>query len=115
VARQVVHDHDVAAAQLGTETLGDGGLERSAVDRAVEDKGRDQGGGAEPSHEGAGLPVSVGDANPQTLVPWSASVPPRHGGRSPGLVDDDKAGRVEVELAFEPSLAPPYNVRPVLL
>ena len=35
VARQVVHDHDVAWAQFGNQDLGHLSLERDAVDRAV--------------------------------------------------------------------------------
>jgi hypothetical protein len=40
---------------------------------------------------------------------------PGHVGRRPGLVDEDQALRIEVELAVEPGLAPAQDVRAVLL
>jgi hypothetical protein len=34
----------------------------------------------------------------------------RHVGRGPGFVDEDEAGRIKIELALEPLLAPLQDV-----
>ncbi len=115
VAGQVVHDHDVACLQLGDEDACDVGLERLAVDRAVEDEGRDEPARAQPGNKGRGLPVSMRYADPQALPARGSSVAPGHVGGSPGLVDEHEAPRVEVELILEPGFAPLQDVRAVLL
>src|SRR3954454_10209917 len=43
------------------------------------------------------------------------AAPARHVGRGPGLVDEDEARGIEVELALEPGLAPLQDVGAVLL
>jgi hypothetical protein len=45
----------------------------------------------------------------------AAAVGPSHVGRSPGLVDKDQAFGIEIDLAFEPGLAPLQDVGAVLL
>lgn len=42
VAGQVVHDHDVAGVKLGQQHLLDIGFKTDAVDRPVDDEGRDE-------------------------------------------------------------------------
>jgi len=67
VAAEIVHDHDVAGLQFGNEKLFDIGLEREAVDRPIEDHGRDHAADAQSCDERRGFPVSVRDADPQPL------------------------------------------------
>jgi hypothetical protein len=98
----------------GTRTL-DIGLEGDAIDRAIEHEGRDHAARGQASDEGRRFLVAVGDADPQAFAAAAAAVGPRHVGRSPGLVDEDQALGIEIELAFEPGLAPLQDVGAVLL
>src|SRR3954453_7531408 len=102
VARQVVHDDDVSRAHLRDENLLDVYLEGVAIDRTVEHERDDQAGEPQPGDEGGRLPVTVRHARPQALAPERPSVAPGHVGRGPGLVDEDEAGRIKVELLVEP-------------
>ena len=49
--------------------------------------------------------MSVRNADPKTLTSRSATVTARNVGGGPGLVDEDQALGVEIELPFEPGLA----------
>ena len=59
--------------------------------------------------------MAVGNANPQPFAAAAAAVGPSHVGRSPGLIDEDQAFGIEIELAFEPGFAPLQDVGAVLL
>ena len=55
------------------------------------------------------------NAGAQPLALRRAAVLARHIGRGPGLVDEDEALGIEIELAVEPVLAPLQDVRAILL
>ena len=59
--------------------------------------------------------MTVRHAGPQALAAERSSVPPGHVGGGPGLVDEDEARGVEIELVVEPLLTSPQDVRPLLL
>ena len=59
--------------------------------------------------------MPVRHAGPQALAAERSSVPPGHVRRGPGLVDEDEARGVEIELIVEPLLTSPQDVRPLLL
>ncbi len=59
--------------------------------------------------------MAVGNAGPQALASRCSTVAPGHVGGGPGLVNEDQAFRVEVELTLEPGLAPPQDIGAVLL
>ena len=59
--------------------------------------------------------MSVRNADPQALTARSATVTARHVGGGPGLVDEDQALGVEIELPFEPGLALLRDVGAALL
>jgi len=59
--------------------------------------------------------MTVGNADPQTLAAMSATVPARHVGGGPGLVNEDQALGVEIKLPFEPGLALLRDVGATLL
>ena len=59
--------------------------------------------------------MSVRDAGAQPLTLRCPATDASHVGRGPGLVDEDEAGRIQLELLVEPLLAPLQDVRPVLL
>ena len=111
----MVPDHDVTRPQGGDEDLLNIGLERRAVDRAVQHKGRHNTAPAQPGHDGDRLPAPVRHADPQTPAARGTSITPGHVRGSPGLVDEDQPFGIEIELALEPRRAPLSNVRPVLL
>lgn len=115
VARQVVHDDDVAWLKLGGENLLHVGDEGLAVDGAVDDHGCHLAGVALTRDERCGLPVPMGNAGAQTLAPGRPSVPPRHAGGRSGLVDEHQAVGIKVELALEPGPVPAQDVGPVFL
>jgi len=115
VAREVVHDDDVAGPELGQEHPLDIGLEGVAVDRPGEHEGRDHAAQGEGRDDGSGLPVAVRDADAQALAARSAAVGAGHVGLRPGLVDEDQPLRVEVGLALEPGLAPLQDIGAILL
>ena len=53
--------------------------------------------------------------DPQALPTQGSPIAPGHVGGGPGLVDEHKARRVEVELAIEPGLAPLQDIGALLL
>jgi hypothetical protein len=59
--------------------------------------------------------VAVRHAGAQALAAPAAAMASRQVGRGPGLVDKEKAIRIEVELALEPGLAPLQDVGTILL
>lgn len=59
--------------------------------------------------------MAMRHAGPQALAAGRSSVPPCHVRRGPGLVDEDEARRIEIELLVEPLLAAPQDIRPLLL
>ena len=54
-------------------------------------------------------------SHPQALTLAAAAMTAGHVCGSPGLVDEDKTNRIEVELAAKPVPALPQDVRAVLL
>ena len=114
VARQVVHDYDVARPQFGHEHLSDVGFEPVAVDRAVQDHRCDHSSHAQPGDQRGRLAVAVRKAHPQALAPGAAAMAAGHVGRGPGFVDKHEPLGVEVELAIEPVMPLAQDVGPVL-
>lgn len=54
-------------------------------------------------------------AGPQPFTSRCPTVGANHVGLRPGLIDEDKLGRIEIELPLEPVLPLLQNVWPVLL
>jgi hypothetical protein len=59
--------------------------------------------------------MTVRDADAQTLPFGGSTIAPRHGGRSPRLVDEDEPVRVKIDLTVEPGFTPPQDVGTILL
>src|SRR6516225_2875298 len=59
--------------------------------------------------------MPVRDGGPQPLSLRGSSSPADHVGRGPGLVDKDEPLRIKIDLLIEPILAPPQDVRTLLL
>ena len=115
MAGQVVHDDNVAFAQFGNKDALDIGLEGVAIDRAVKHERRDHAARGQTGDESRRFPVAMGNADTQAFAAAAAAVRASHVGRSPGLIDKDQAFGIEIELAFEPGLAPLQDVGAVLL
>lgn len=115
VAREIVHDNDIAGAQFWAEDLLDIGLEGLTVDGAVEYEGRDEASQGQCTDERCRLPMAMGHPNPEPLAPRAPAVAARHVGGSPGLVDKHQTLRREIELSLEPVPAASQDVGTVLL
>ena len=68
VRGQIVHDHDVARPQLGSERLFDIGEKGLTVHRAVEDHGSSDAVGTQPGGEGGGFPMAMGHGGAASLA-----------------------------------------------
>jgi hypothetical protein len=115
VGRQVAHDDDVAGAEARGEHVADPGAEGPAVHRAVDDHRRRHAPEAQRGDEGGGLPVAVRDRRPTPSAAGRAPAQPRHPGAGAGLVDEDKAARVELGLRLELGQPSRLNIRALLL
>lgn len=115
MARQVVHDHDIAGPQIGHEDLGDIGFEPVAIDRAVEYHRRDHASHTQSGHQRGGFAVAMRKAHAQPLTFGAAAMAAGHVGGGPGFIDEDQAFGLQIELAVEPVVPLLQNVGPVLL
>jgi hypothetical protein len=59
--------------------------------------------------------MAVGHGHPKPLATRSASVPARHLGAGPGLVDENQSFGIKIELALEPCLARAQDIGTILL
>jgi len=115
VARQVVHDDDIAGSKLWQQHLGDIGFEPVAVDRSIQHHRRNHAGHAQSRNQRGGLAVAVGEAHPQPLAFLAAAMAAGHVGGRPRLVDEDQALGLQIELAVEPVVPLLQDVGTVLL
>lgn len=115
MAREVVHDDEVAWAQFPHEHLLDIGLEGIPVDGAVEHEGRDEALERQRANKSRRHPVAVGQSDPEPFASGTSAMASRHVGGSPSLVDEHEAVRVEIELALKPVPATSQDVGTILL
>lgn len=59
--------------------------------------------------------MAVGEAHPQALALGASAMAAGHVRRCPGLVDEDKALGLKIELSVEPVLTLPQDIGTVLL
>ena len=115
VAREIVHDDDIALRQRGNEALLHPILEQGGIDRPVENLGRDQAGKTDAGDERDRLVMAVRNRGAQASSSPAASIFARQIGGSAGLVDENESQRIEVGLPGEPLPALPQNVGALLL
>lgn len=115
VARQVVHDDEVAGPQFRDQELADVVGEDLAVHRPVDDERSDQAGGRQPGDEGGRLPMSVRRVALDPLATGAAAIPAPQVGGGAGLVEEDQAMGGEPVLVGLPALPQGGDVRPKLL
>ena len=115
VARQIIHDHDVARLELGNEYLLHKRLEDIAVDRSI-DHGRtlhafDTQGGDQRGR----LPVSVRRLIDQAFTTWGSPSKPGHVRLGPRFIDEDQSSGVRVLRPRAPLSPSSDDIRAVLL
>jgi len=86
-----------------------------AIDRPINDAGCVDPVGAERGKEGEGSPTPMRNLRHQPCTAGATAMGARHIGLSPGLIDEDDAGRIELALVLLPARPPPCDVRAVLL
>lgn len=105
VAGEVVHDDDVARPKRWAQLLLDPGDEAGRVDGLIKNEGSLDPIAAQCCDEGHGLPMSVRHLGMKSLTNRRPTPQRSHVGLSPGLIDEDEAGRVRTALIFLPLLA----------
>ena len=115
VAREIVHDDDVARPQRRAELLLDPCGEAGGIDRLIEDEGRIDPVAAQRGDEGHRLPVTIGHLGVEPLTDRCPAAQGSHVGLGPGLVHKDEAAEIRPGLELLPLLAPPGDLGPQLL
>jgi len=115
VARQIVHDHDIARSQLGYEDLRHISLEPVAVDRTIEHHWRNHAGHAHTGDQRGRLAMAMGKADAQALASGAAAMAVGHIGDGPRLVDEHETLRLQIKLPIEPVVPLPQDVGAILL
>ena len=114
VARQIVHDDDIAGRQRRHEALLDVIDKSLSVDRLVEDARGIDPVAPERCEERHGAPVAVGNLG---MEPPSPRCPTPQGGHvrlGPGLVDEDQAAGIKPPLILLPLFASSCDPGPKL-
>ena len=111
---EVVHHHDVARGQEGSELLLDPGAEDLACHGPIDDQGSHQSGGAQSGQEGGGHPVAVRDCFDDPLMGRSPAVEAGHVGFHPGFVEEDESVEVDRESPGVEGVTFLDDVRPAL-
>src|SRR5690606_34201217 len=106
------HDDDVTGPKFGHENLRHICFEPVTVDRAIQHHRRDHAGHAQAGDQRGGLAVTMREAHSQALTPGAA---PMTAGHVCGLVDENQALGIQIDLTVEPVVALPQDVGPVLL
>src|SRR5882672_12124467 len=115
VAAEIVHDDDVARLEDRSQLLLDIGAKALTVDRSVEDARRCQAVIPQRAEECLRAPVAVWRECSKTLALRPPTPDGCHIGLDPGLVDKDKAFRIEMPLQGLPPLSPASNIGAGLL
>src|SRR3954451_24660254 len=115
MAAEIIHDHDIAAAQGWHEELLYIRTKAGAVDRPVDDAGRRDAVAAQRGQEGQRAPTAVRHLGDQAGAAGASPMPPGHVGLGPGFIDEDQTFGLKPALVFLPPLAPAGDVGAILL
>ena len=115
VARQIVHDNDVAFTQCRREKLLHPRAKCFAVHRSVEHARRRDLIMAQRADESRRLPMTERNIGHEPFAAWTAAVKTRHFSRCAGFVDEHEAFRVQIGLERKPVLARLCDVGALLL
>ena len=114
MARQIVHEHNVAALQGGGEEVLHPGFEHLAVHRPVDGHGSGDLVMTQASYEGRHPPVAMGHLAHQPASFAAAPVAADHVGGHPGFIDEDQTAAIELRLVVPQFPPRRLNVRAVL-
>src|SRR5262249_4227160 len=95
VDRNIVHDHDIAAPERGSETLLHVSEEHRPVHRALDNERRDHCTNPQASHESDRFPMSERGVTDQPLAARTAAAQSHHAGICPAFVDEHQLCRVK--------------------
>ena len=101
---------DVVRPEFRDQDLPDMGAEAFAVDRPVDDPGRDDPVMAQGTDESHGVPVPERRAADQSLAPRRPAAQRGHVGLGPRLVDEDEMPWIKSPLILLPLRAPPCDL-----
>ena len=114
MARQIVHDDDIAFREGRNQAFLHPFLEQSCGDRPIVDLRRHKAAKTDAGDERHCLVMTVRDTDAQPLSTPATSPFARQIGGSAGLIEEDEFRGIEIELPSEPSPTPLQNVRPPL-
>ena len=106
VAREVVHDDDIAWRERRNEALFDIVGEALAVDRLIEHARCVDAVAAQRREEGHRTPVAIRDLGMKPFADRRPASQGRHVRLRPGFVDEDEASRIKPALILFPLLSP---------
>ncbi len=104
VAREIVHDDDIARLESGGKNLLGVGLEGGAVHRPVQHHWGGQAAETQTGDEGGGLPMPPGQRCTQTMTMAGTAAKPGHVGLGTGFINEDKTFRLQPGLPVVPML-----------
>lgn len=114
VARQVVHDDDVAGRERGHQALLYIIGEALAVDRLIQHAGSVNPVAAKGCEEGHRAPMPIRHFGMEALPAWCPTAQWGHVCLGPSLVDKDETGRIKPPLILFPLRPPSGDPRPEL-
>lgn len=114
MASEIVENDNVTGPKRWDQHLFDPRQEADAIDRAIEDVGRDDPFCAQPGKEGHGSPVAVRGEALQTLALGGPASQGGHVGLDPCFIDKNQLLRIKLTLEGLPSNALPGDGRPRL-
>ncbi len=115
VRLQIVHDQNVAGAEVRGDLLADVFREQGTVDRAVHDQGGEESVESQRGDERGGFPMPVRHGVDDPFARGPPSVEAGHGGGAGGFIEENKAGRVDRGRDDFPVRAGGGDIGPLLL
>jgi hypothetical protein len=114
VGAEIVHHHDIAGLQCRHQHLLDISAEALAVDRPIDDAGRDDPIVPECGKEGHRTPMAVWNLSPERDPTSPPAMGTGHVGLCPRLIDEDETRRIDFKLMPLPPGAAASDVRTIL-
>jgi len=115
VAAKIVENDDVARRQCRNQAALHPEREGVAIDRAIEDEGRDDPVASQPGEEGERFPMPMRNPGEQGLASGRPAPRAGHVGFHPGLIDKDEPRGIKLVLMRFPAFPEPRHLRAQLL
>ena len=114
VRAEIIHDNNVAGLERWHQQLLDIGPEAFAVDRPVDDAGRQDLVVPEYREEGHRPPMAIRNLSPERDAPSPPAMGTGHVGLCPGLINKHETGGVDFRVVPSPPGAAARDIRTVL-